>query len=133
MELLVDDQVIDAATQALFGLAEEVGDLVGAGHQEHGELVLLRNGAAEELEVFFLGNHEVGAFLDFANHVGIGQKSAGLLLEGGKVGLGVLLDRFKAERTTAFLEGFAYTAECEYAEHDQDKGNDEGPIVGEKI
>ena len=133
MELLVNHQIVDTATQALFGLAEEVSDLVGAGHQEHGELVLLGHGAAEELEVFFLGHHEVRTFLDFANHVGIGQQGAGLLLEGGKVGLGVLLDGFKAECTTAFLESLADTAECKHAEHDQDKGNNEWPIVGEKI
>ena len=133
MELLVDDQVVDAAAESLFRLAEEVHDLVGARHEEHGELVLLLDGAAEEHHVFLLGHHEVAVFLGFANHVGIGEEGLGLLLEGGKVGFGVLLDRFKAERTTAFLEGFAYTAECEYAEHDYDKGDNEGPIVGEKI
>ena len=133
MELLVDHQVVDTAAQALFSLAEEVGDLVGAGHQEHGELVLLRHGAAEELEVFFLGNHEVRTFLDFANHVGIGQKGARLLLESGKVRFGVLLDCFKAECSTAFLEGFADTAECENAQDDNKQGDKERPIVGEKI
>ena len=118
MELLVNHQVVDTATQALFGLAEEVGDLVGAGHQEHGELVLLRHSAAEELEVFFLGHHEVRTFLDFANHIGIGQQGARLLLESGKVWFGVLLDCFKTECTTAFLEGFADTAECENTQYD---------------
>ena len=32
-ELLVDDEVLDTATQSLFRLAEEVHDLVRAGHE----------------------------------------------------------------------------------------------------
>jgi hypothetical protein len=131
-ELLVDDEVFDTATQSLFRLAEEVHDLVRAGHEEHGELVLLLDGTAEEHHVFFLGNDEIATFLGFANHVGIGEQGLGLLLEGGEVRLGVLLDGFEAERSATFLEGLADSAESEDGEDDDNQCNKVRPVVGEK-
>ena len=72
-------------------------------------------------------------FLDFADHVCIGKQGVRLLLEGCKVGLGILLDGFKAECATAFFKCLANAAERKYTHNDDKQGYKERPIAGEKI
>ena len=108
--LLVDDQVLEPSLDACFSLAEEEHDLVRARNLEHGKLELLRNGATEKFDVFFLGDDLIAARLDFANHVGVGEQSLGLLLEGEKVRLGALADVFHVEGASG-LQTFKESAE----------------------
>ena len=59
-----------------------------------------RYSAAEELDVFFLGNNLIATRLDFANHVGIGEQSLGFLLERKEVRFSALADVFHVERAS---------------------------------
>ena len=120
--LLVDNQVLEPSLDASFGLAVEEHDLVRARNLEHGKLELLRNGATEKFDVFFLGDNLIATRLDFANHVGIGEQSFGLLLESKEVRLGALADVFHVEGASG-LQTFKESAENKEQKNDHDQNN----------
>lgn len=129
--LLVEHEVRDAALEARFRLAEEVGDLVFLFDKEDRGLELALERGAEERKVFALWNDAVP--LDFADDIGVSDHRLALVADNFAVRFGVLADGFHVKGSSAFLHDLSHGANRGENDNENDQDENDDPVFREKI